>query len=251
MEARSTRAPVAACYGGGALWGIGWALGVARALEEDGGVALADAPALGCSAGAWVAAAMALGTKVDDLATIPVVVPNLAPDGLTGYARMAFGAAPAPSVRVVAVIEGDAAPQLLSSSRQPVAEMVAASSALPGAFAGVVLGGNTFLDGMCGGSSTYIERAADADRLVVAAPLAHPALPGGERVLDALEAEVAAWRRRNPMSLVEVFAPDDEAVAIVDRSDPMALFRVDVALEAERHGRRQVDAWLRTSALVA
>jgi hypothetical protein len=241
---------IATCYGGGALWGMGWSLGAARSLEQAG-VPLANAPSIGCSTGAWVAAAIALGITTEELAAIQVSMPDLQPGALIGYAREVFGDRCAPSVRTVTVIDGDATPAVLPGGHRPVAELVAASAAAPGVFAPVQLGDTVFRDGMLTGSSTHADRAADADLLVVFAPLAHPALPDGARLKAVLDEEIVRWRARNPLALIDVFIPDAAAVGIIDPADPRALYRVDVGLEAEQHGRRQAGTWLRQVELVA
>jgi predicted acylesterase/phospholipase RssA len=243
MDPMADRQPLATCYGGGALWGIGWGLGVARALEEAG-EPLADARALGCSAGAWVAAAVALRIPTSTLATMPIVVPDLADGALVRLARAAFGWSEAPTVRTVVAIDGDATPQSIPARHHPVADLVAASSAAPGLFAPVRVAGMRLVDGMCTGSTTHADMADDADRLVVIAPMAHRDLDGGERVVARLEAELDRWRSRNPEAVVNVFTPDDEVVALVHRNGTSDMFHLDLALQVEPHGRRQAAAWI-------
>jgi len=53
------RSKVATCFGSGGAFGIGFNMGVARALL-DAGIPLTSVPMLGTSAGAWTAAALAV-----------------------------------------------------------------------------------------------------------------------------------------------------------------------------------------------
>ena len=56
----STHVPLAGAFGGGGLFGIGYAMGVIEGLREQG-IDLSTAPMVGTSAGSWAAAATALG----------------------------------------------------------------------------------------------------------------------------------------------------------------------------------------------
>lgn len=51
---------MATCFGGGGAFGIGFDMGVARALTEAG-IPIRSGPMLGTSAGSWTAAALAVG----------------------------------------------------------------------------------------------------------------------------------------------------------------------------------------------
>lgn len=235
---------VATCFGGGALWGIGWGLGVARTLE-DVGEDLSGAPALGCSAGAWVAAAVAQRVPTARIVAIPLA-PELVPGALVAHARDAFGDSDAPSVRVVVAIDGDVTPQAIPARGYPVADLVAASSATPGVFAPVQLAGMTLVDGLCTGSTTHVDLADDANRLIVVAPVAHAGLVGGQRAIDRLLTEIDRWRARNPGARVDVFTPDDELVELVNARTDSPMLCMDLAVEAERHGRRQAEAQVRS-----
>ena len=70
---------LAMVYGGGGVVGIAYTAGVAAGLTTAG-IPVAAAPALGTSAGAWTASALALGLSWDDLADLPVPqLPSLRP----------------------------------------------------------------------------------------------------------------------------------------------------------------------------
>src|SRR4051794_6971262 len=60
------RLPLTTCFGGGGAFGIGFNLGVARALHA-GGIPLTAHPMLGSSAGAWTAAALVVGADLEDI----------------------------------------------------------------------------------------------------------------------------------------------------------------------------------------
>ena len=60
------RPPVVACFGGGGAFGVGFDMGVARALVEAG-IPVSSGPMLGTSAGAWTAARLAVGIDLDEI----------------------------------------------------------------------------------------------------------------------------------------------------------------------------------------
>ena len=59
--------PLSVVYGGGGVFGIAYGAGVAHGLSK-GGIDVATAPALGTSAGAWAASAVALGMGYEHFA---------------------------------------------------------------------------------------------------------------------------------------------------------------------------------------
>ena len=65
------RAPIAGAFGGGGLFGIGYALGILDTLRERG-VDMSRAPMIGTSAGSWAAAATALGVTYEQLSALEV-----------------------------------------------------------------------------------------------------------------------------------------------------------------------------------
>ena len=60
---KSLRVPLAGVFGGGGLFGIGYALGILDGLKEQG-LDLSGSPMLGTSAGSWAASAVAFGVGV-------------------------------------------------------------------------------------------------------------------------------------------------------------------------------------------
>src|SRR3954451_24377501 len=64
------RRPLAMVYGGGGVFGIAYGMGVATGLREAG-IPVHEAPALGTSAGSWVAGVLVLGLTYEDLRGLP------------------------------------------------------------------------------------------------------------------------------------------------------------------------------------
>src|SRR5258705_8306383 len=80
-----------AVYGGGGFFGIAYGLGVVHGLR-DTGIDLTDAPALGTSAGSWVASAMVRGLSFADFdAMREPSVPDRTNGLLAGIATELFG----------------------------------------------------------------------------------------------------------------------------------------------------------------
>jgi hypothetical protein len=132
MESVPTFAGV---FGGGGLFGIGYALGVIHGLR-DHGIDLTNAPMLGTSAGSWAAAATALNVSFEELALSPVPsFPNPKPNALATVAKIAFGERTAPNVRAVVTSVPRLKRVVLSGEHTPLAQLVAASSAVPGLLA--------------------------------------------------------------------------------------------------------------------
>jgi predicted acylesterase/phospholipase RssA len=69
--ATNKHVPMAGAFGGGGLFGIGYALGILDTLRTRG-IDLSTAPMIGTSAGSWAAAATALGVSYDALAALEV-----------------------------------------------------------------------------------------------------------------------------------------------------------------------------------
>ena len=126
----STHVPLAGAFGGGGLFGIGYAMGVLEGLREQG-IDLSTAPMVGTSAGSWAAAATALGVDFDQLAALDVPrFPNPRSGVLANSARRVFGNAMRANVHVIAC----ALPRLLRTeldgAKLPLSTMVAASCSL-------------------------------------------------------------------------------------------------------------------------
>lgn len=165
------RAPIAGAFGGGGLFGIGYALGILDTLRTRG-IDLTNAPMIGTSAGSWAAAATALGVNYDALTELEVPrFPNPRAGVLARSARRVFGAGNVANVNAVAC----SLPRLrrveLFGASTPIHHMVAASSAVPGLLAPQRIKGTLYVDGGVR-SGVSVDLAAHAEVLIVIAPLA-------------------------------------------------------------------------------
>jgi NTE family protein len=215
------RPRIAAVYGGGGPLGIAYGLGVVDALLAAG-LPLRSAPALGTSAGAWVASCLATGASFEQLAALPALrVPNLTRGLLRGLATEVFGSATAPSVQAAAVRIPTGGRVLLQGAQHPLADVVAASSAVPWLFAPARIGRQLFADGGVR-SLVHADHAPEADHLLVVAPVAGPMFGPGGRAMDVkLRAEIRRWRERTG-GQVHVFRPDRQVAALARH--PLDLF---------------------------
>ncbi len=222
------RAPVTAVYGGGGVFGIAYGLGVAHALV-DGGIPLTTCEALGTSAGSWVAACLATGTTYDTLAVQPEVrVPNLRAGWLRGTAHEVFGERYSPRVSASAVLLPRLRRSVLSGAHYPLADLVAASSSVPGLFAPARVGGRLYVDGGVR-SMASATHAPAADHLIVIAPVAGPVLRAGGRTMELLlQQEMREWELRTG-GFAHLIRPDATIAAMV--SSPLHLFDKARALD--------------------
>lgn len=227
-EIFTRRHPLAMVYGGGGVFGIAYTAGVAAGLEAAG-VPVRDAPALGTSAGSWTAAALALGLDYDDLAVRSSPrVPNRTPGVLADLAREIFGEATHHAVGISAVCVRSRRRHILDGGRYPLADLVAASSAVPGLLPPHRVDGRLYVDGGMW-SVTSVDAAAEADHVIVVAPLAGVVMgPMGRTTGFLLGRELRRWRLRHPESTVSSIHPDP-AMARVAGLRPLALFDDDRA----------------------
>ena len=213
--------PLTVVYGGGGPFGIAWGLGIARAFT-NAGFALQDAPSMGTSAGAWVAACVAHDVSFDKLRDLGAVrVPNLRPGLLHGIAAEVFGDAFAPTVTAMVARVPNGARVMLSGARWPIADLVAASSAVPWLFAPHHIGKSLYIDGGCR-SMLSADLAPRAQRMLVIAPFAGPVLGAAGRGLEHLaQGEMRAWANRTGGK--PVFVRPNRVVAALVRH-PLDLF---------------------------
>lgn len=204
------RHPLSMVYGGGGVFGIGYTAGVAAGLAAAG-VPVASAPALGTSAGSWTAAAVALGLSYDDLASLEVPsLPTRRAGVLADIARSAFGDARHHLVSASAVCLRTAHRHVLDGGRHALADLVAASSAVPGLLPPHRVGGRLYLDGGMW-SATSVDAAAHAAHVIVVAPLSGIVLgPLGRASGFLLERELRKWRVRHPDSETTLIRPTRE-----------------------------------------
>lgn len=216
--------PLAMVYGGGGVFGIAYTAGVAAGLTETG-IPVATAPALGTSAGSWTASALALGLDYDDFRRVDSPsVPNLTPGVLVRIARELFGDATThPLVSVSAVSVWSRRRHILDGGSYPLADLVAASSAVPGLFPPHRVDGRLYVDGGMW-SATSVDAASEADRVIVVAPLAGAVLgPMGRTAGFLLERELNRWRARHPDAEIELIRPNREMARLAG-VNPLGLF---------------------------
>ena len=233
----SSLSPLAGVFGGGGLFGIGYALGVIDGLRERG-IDLTGSPMLGTSAGSWAAAATALSISYLDLINLPVpTFFNPRAGALAASAREAFGEATDSHVRVVVTELPRMKRVVLSGADYPLADLVAASSSVPGLLAPHSVGGKRYVDGGVR-SGVSVDLADPASLLVVIAPLAGAMFgPFGKYVDRRTDAEQGEWSSHNLGRFLE-FSPRNTTAHIATR--PQHLFDKARAIEAYHHGRAEV-----------
>lgn len=220
-----TNRTTAAVYGGGGLFGIGYALGIAEAFI-DSGIDLASLPALGTSAGSWAAASLALGVKFHDaLDLIGDAVPRLPnPNAgrLRDIAAELFGAQTrCNTVKVVACSLPRLRRTVLRGADFPIADLVAASSAVPGLLAPQMVGERRFVDGGVR-SMASIDLAPMVDQLLVVLPLSAPMFgPAGWLIERGIQSESRKWKRANPTGHRLIVRPTSAIAAIARRPDQL------------------------------
>jgi predicted acylesterase/phospholipase RssA len=214
---------LAMVYGGGGVFGIAYTAGVAAGLV-DAGIPVCTAPALGTSAGSWTAAAIALGLTFDDFQAVDSPsVPTRRSGVLADIGRELFGEATHPLVAVSAVHVRSRRRHILDGGRYPLADLVAASSAVPGLLPPHRVDGRLYVDGGMW-SATSVDAAAEADQVIVVAPLAGVVMGALGRTAGLLLArELHRWRVRHPESVISLIRPD-RAMARVAGIHPLALF---------------------------
>lgn len=226
----SAQRPLALCFGGGGLFGIAYLLGVAEALG-DGGIDLSQAPSIGTSAGSWAAGALRLGVRWEQaIEIIGHDVPRL-PDPRKGrlkeVAAEIFGERRAPGMRAVVCALPRLRRVVLDGADYPLADLVAASSAVPGLLAPHRLGGTLYVDGGVR-SMVSADRADPAQNLLVLAPIAGPMFgPAGLLAERVMRREVGHWERANPGGHFWLIRPN-RAIAGLARM-PNNLFELDRA----------------------
>ncbi len=238
-------APLTAVYGGGGLFGIAYLLGVGEALV-DGGVPLMDIPSLGTSAGSWAAGGLALGVRWTDAVmllgdSIPRR-PHPRSGRLRSVAAEVFGESRVPTMRAVVCSVPRLRRVVLNGADYPLADLVAASSAVPGLLAPHRVGGHQYIDG--GVRSLVSADLADrADHLLVVAPVAGPMLgPAGRIAERVLRREMNHWQRWNPGGTLSLIRPNQTIAALA--SWPGRLFDTETAKRCYDLAYEQADGIL-------
>ena len=219
--------PLSMVYGGGGVFGIAYGAGVAAGLAELG-IAVHTAPALGTSAGAWVAGAVALGLGYDDFEHLgSPEVPTRKPV-LYEWALTIFGDARHHLVAASAVHLRTRRRHILDGGQYPLADLVTASSAVPGLLPPHRVDGRRYIDGGMW-SVTSVDAARDADEVIVIAPLAGPVMgPMGRAAGLLLDRELRSWRDAHPGKRITLIRPNKEIARLAGRS-PLSLFEADRA----------------------
>jgi NTE family protein len=219
--------PLAIVYGGGGVFGIAYGAGVAHGLSQVG-IDVASAPALGTSAGAWAASAIALGMGYEHFAgTDSPSVPTRKPV-LAERAREIFGTSRHHLVSASAVCLRSRRRHVLDGGVYDLADLVAASSAVPGLFPPHRIDGRLYVDGGMW-SVTSVDAAVDAEHVIVIAPLAGPVMgPMGRTAGLLLGRELQAWRDRHPGKTITMIRPS-RAIGRMAGRNPLGLFDADRA----------------------
>mgnify|MGYP003342013192 FL=1 len=235
----TTRPALGGVFGGGGMFGIGYAMGVIRGLGESG-VSFDGAPLLGTSAGSWAAAAVALRVDVQDLLALKVPsFPNARIGVLAAAARELFGEQTCPTVKVCACALPRLKRTVFDGAEHPVADLVAASSAVPGLLAPHTIDGVRYVDGGVR-SGTSVDFGPDAARIVVIAPLAGAMWGPFRRLVDkGMHNEIDRWKQRTNGE-VTLFTPVEVAAHIAQ--NPRHLFDKGRALEAFYCGLEQAQS---------
>jgi NTE family protein len=175
-----------------------------------------------------VASCLATGATFDHLVALPALrVPNLTRGLLRGLAGEVFGSATAASVQAAAVRIPTGGRVLLQGGQHQLADVVAASSAVPWLFAPARIGRHFFADGGVR-SLVHADYAPEADHLLVVAPVAGPMFGPGGRAMDLkLRAELRRWVARTG-GHVHLFRPDHQIAALARH--PLDLFDKDRAM---------------------
>jgi predicted acylesterase/phospholipase RssA len=228
ISSGSRRRPrTAACFGGGGAFGIAFNLGVATALQ-DHGIPVEQGPMLGTSAGSWTAAALATGLTLQDL------VPTWsrpAPEGrrrVIDSSREVWGSQRDSRVTGIALQVPLGRRRLLSGRHHRLADVVAASSSLPGFASPHLIDGKRYIDGGLF-SNASADRAPRADMLIVAVPMAGTLLGTVGTLGDRFtRIEIARWSLRNHGRRALYIRPDRRFAPFLRRfGDVMAVDRVE------------------------
>jgi predicted acylesterase/phospholipase RssA len=229
-------ATVRGVLAGGGLFGIGYHLGVIDGLRANG-VELRGVPLLGTSAGSWAAAATALDVSFETLdASNFSRWPNPRRGVLAAAARSVFGDAHHLDVTVAACALPGMERTLLHGADHCLADLVAASSAVPGLLAPHTVAGRRYLDGGVR-SAASVDLAGPALTLIVIEPVSGGVLgPLGWAASRRTRDEISTWRDSHHGTVVHI-TPDRELSATVRW--PHQLFDRGLSRRAYAAGQRQ------------
>ncbi len=156
--------------------------------------------------------------------------PEPRPGRLRAVAAELYGEQRVPTMRAVVCSLPRLRRVVLSGADHPVADLVAASSAVPGMLAPHRVGGRRYVDG--GVRSMVSGDLADpARQLLVMAPMAGPMFgPAGRLAERSLRREMRTWRAHNPGGRLWLIRPNHAIAALARRPDQ--LFDIGLAREA-------------------
>jgi NTE family protein len=194
MGRRAPR-PVASCFGGGAAFGIGFNMGVARALIDQG-IPVADGPMLGSSAGAWTAASLVTDVSFDAIMQAFEEKPRRdRPVRVIEITEPLFGDRMDERVTGVAIHVPSGIRVRLAGAKHSLADIVAASSSPPQLARPHRIGSNRYIDPTL--RTTSADRAKSARVLVLLAPMAGPVFRSYGRINEQFaHYEISRWRAR-------------------------------------------------------
>lgn len=232
----TSTSPIGGVFGGGGLFGIGYAMGVLEGLMPRG-IDLSQSPLLGTSAGSWAAAATAFNVPFETLADMPTPsFPNPKPGLLAGIAREIFGDKTDPLLRVMACALPRLKRTILDGGAYPLAELVAASSAVPALLSPHTIDGVKYVDGGVR-SGTSVDYGPAVQQLVLIAPLAGAMWGPFARFVDnGMHGEVSRWKERTGGKVL-IFTPHNHAAEIA--RNPKHLFDKARAIEAYELGKNE------------
>lgn len=216
-------------FGGGGLFGIGYALGVLDGLKSRG-IDLSQSPMLGTSAGSWAATATAFNVSFQDLTEMKVPsFPNPKPGLLASIARDIFGEKTSPLVKVMACALPQLRRTVLDGALYPLSDLIAASSAVPGLLSPQRIGRTRYVDGGVR-SGTSVDLGPHADKLLIIAPLSGAMWGPFARFVDrGLNNEIETWSKRTGGQHI-LFTPRDTAADIARH--PKQLFDKEKSVQA-------------------
>lgn len=223
----SRRPALSVAYGGGGAVGIAWHLGVIHALR-DVGLDPATAPCVGTSAGAWACGAARCDLGFADFEQLGhLELPDRRPGVLRDLAQQVFGEIHITDAAISVVSLPNMSQRLIDSREYPIADLVAASSAVPGVFSPHPLGRTTYVDGGVRSIASAASAPA-ADLLVASLPLAGQLFGAVGRALERSgRRAVRQWRRRHGGDTI-VLRPGRRIAEIIGHR-PSALMDVDLA----------------------
>lgn len=196
--------------GGGGTFGIGYESGILDEFRERG-AEFQNAQVLGTSAGAWVGGFIGMAKSYDDVTSKVKLLkaPNRKPGYLQELTREVFGNDRAANVSAVALqlpAKGARRPRAvkLNGGDHDLADIVAASSAIPGVFHSVRIGEHRYWDG--GVRSIVSADLAPRSHtvLAIAALTQHFFPPVGPVLEMQLHRELKKWEKNNAGKVIYI-----------------------------------------------